>query len=391
MTLSRTINDQAVLPRISDYVDRFAADTPDAIAVVCSGRRVDYATLKQRVDRVSRALLAAGIQPGDRVAMLASPSLEFWELFLATAKVGAIWVGLNPRYSLPECSYILEDAKPALLVAVGDTGDSDAIARLAGLEARNPNVAIVTDIAGAGSARTIDDFLADGNDTDSSQWAEACAAVGSLDPCLIVYTSGSTGQPKGALLTHYGLSFGATMQTEHFDVARPSLVVAFPINHVASVADTCATTLVKGGKIVFLPGFDPVETVNQTEAERCTLMGGVPTMYQMQLAAPGFDMMKLASVELILWGGAAMPADIIERLMQSGKRLITAYGMTETATHITYTDPEATLDELANTVGRPDPNCEIRVRNTEGVEQGDTAAGEIQVKADFLLAGYWKR
>ena len=389
MTLPLEINGTEVMPRISDYVDRFAAERPEAIAVVCGDRRVSYGNLREQVDIAASGLLSHGIGHGDRVAMLAPPSLEFWIVFLATAKVGAIWVGLNPRYSLPECNYVLSDAEPKLLIVARSDGDPIPDSLVANIAEDNPELEILQTPDPDAGDEPLGALSALANDVDEDAVVAAASQVNTTDPCLIVYTSGSTGQPKGPLLTHYGLSFGATMQTQHFGVDDPSLVVAFPINHVASVADTCATTLVRGGKIVFLPRFDPVKTVNATRDEGCTLMGGVPTMYQMQLAAPGFSMSDLDGVELMLWGGAAMPADIVTRLKDSGARLITAYGMTETATHITYTDKNASLDELTTSVGKPDANCQIRIDGDP--DESGIVSGEVQVKADFLLAGYWRR
>lgn len=379
------------LPRISDYVDRYALRTPQATAVVCSGRRIDYGTLKRRVDAFAKALLAAGVRKRDRVAMLSTPRAEFWIAFLATAKLGAIWVGLNPRYSVRECDYVVADAGPLLLVAIAEYGGTRYQAHVDALLGAHPGISAVAFAGSLGGAVPLDDFVAEGRRIGDAELQAAAAGVATLDPALIVYTSGSSGQPKGAVLTHYGLSYGAMLQTAHFGLESPSIVVSFPVNHVASVADTCATTLVKGGKIVFLEHFDPAQSIEATAAERCTLIGGVPTMYQLQMSSPAFARADLSSLELALWGGAAMPEEIIRRLQALGVRLMTAYGMTETATHVTYTAPEADVDVLANTVGKPDPRCELRIATADGRPSSEDNAGEIQLKADFLMAGYWNR
>lgn len=391
MTPSLEVDGVAVLPRLPDYVDLFAGKTPEELAIVCGSRRVDYGHLKIKVYRFAAALLDAGTRKGDRVAMLSPPCLEFWIVFLATAKIGALWVGLNPRYSERECSYVLTDAAPRLLITIARVGDWSSATLIAELMRSRPGLEVVAFGGSLDGARQFDEFVETGAANGRGLLERAARNVRTTDPCLIVYTSGSTGNPKGAVLSHYGLSFGATMQTCHFDVGRPSLVVAFPINHVAAVADTCATTLVKGGKIVFLPAFDPVETIRLTALERCTMIGGVPTMYQMQMSYPEFDDADLSSLELILWGGAAMPETLIRRLKKLGARLITAYGMTETATHVTYTDPDADLETLATTVGRPDRHCRIRIATENGRDSSESNSGEIQVRADFLLCEYWQR
>jgi len=380
-----------VLPRISDYVDLYAGRTPDRTAVVSRNRRLSWRELQDAVDACARAYIAQGVRRGDRVAMLSTPRAEFWIAFLAAARIGAIWVGLNPRYTLRECDYVVGDAEPRLLLSLASFEERQYRETVDALRARHGNivaVAVDADIPGALPYRL---FLDDGSTIDTDRYRQAIDSVETTDPALIVYTSGSTGQPKGAVLTHYALSFGATLQTRHFRVDRPAIVVSFPVNHVASVADTCATTLVRGGKIVFQEQFDPVASVEATVAERCTIMGGVPTMYQLQASAPGFDEADLSAVELMLWGGAAMPEGLIHRLGETGTRLMTAYGMTETATHVTYTDEDAGIDILAGTVGRPDPRCRLRIATEDGGASSIDNTGEVQLEADFLMTGYWNR
>ena len=385
------IDGTRVEARISDYLDRYAESRPGEEAIVCGTRRMTYAGLVEQVDAVARALLAAGVRRGDRVAMLSTPRAEFWIVFLATARIGAIWVGLNPRYSLRECDYVLRDAEPALLILMAPSaagGSGSPVRALADQHDALPVVAFGGELDGV---RSFDAFIDAGSAVAADALDTAIEAVDTRDPALIVYTSGSTGRPKGAVLTHYGLAYGATLQTLHFAVASPSLVVSFPVNHVASVADTCATTFVRGGKIVFREKFDPAETVRDTAREACTLLAGVPTMLQMVAATPEFAGEDLSSVELVLWGGAAMPVALIERLKRKFPRLMTAYGMTETATHVTYTDEGAPVEVLANSVGRPDPRCELRIAagNDPAATGGNT--GEVQLRADFLMTGYWRR
>ena len=384
-----TIGNLAVLPRISDYTAHFAACSPDAVAVVCRGRRLTYADLEQAIESWSRALLAAGIRKGDRVAMLCTPRAEFWIAFLSAARIGAIWVGLNPKYSIRECKYVLDDATPGLLFMLASENGRSFAEHAGALGDAGLNIVSL----GGTLPGTVDiaAFLDAGSAVPGTQVDAASAAVETLDPALIVYTSGSTGNPKGAVLSHYGLSFGASMQAQHFALDKPGIVVSFPINHVASVADTCATTLVRGGKIVFQEHFDPVATVAQTASERCSMIAGVPTMFQMQTAEASFADADFSALELILWGGAAMPVECIETLQKLGKRMLTAYGMTETACHVTYTDADADLSVLATTVGRPDPHCRIRIQADDGLPASEDNPGELQVQGEFLMLRYWNR
>lgn len=386
-----SIDGVTVLPRLSDYVDRYATETPAALAVVSSSQRLSYSDLKTQVDVWSRALLAAGIRKNDRVAMLCTPRAEFWIAFLATSKIGAIWLGLNPRYSIRECEYVVADAEPTLLFTLSEFAGQPFAEQIGALTANRRELAVVTIGKAMPGTAGLDSFLEAGQTCTDEQLQTAVTAVATLDPALIVYTSGSTGSPKGAVLSHYGLSYGATMQTRHFALDHPGLVVSFPINHVASVADTCATTLVRGGKIVFQEQFDPVASVEATVKERCSMIAGVPTMFQMQMAQPGFDDADFSALELILWGGAAMPVECINRLKELNKRMLTAYGMTETACHVTYTNAGSDIDVLANTVGCGDPNCGIRIQTADGGLATEDNPGELQVAGEFLMLRYWNR
>ena len=388
---SMKIGGMTVLPRISDYVDRFSERTPDEIAIVCRGRRISYAHAAEQVDSWACALLAAGVRKGDRVAMLCTPRAEFWIVFLATAKIGAIWVGLNPRYSPREVEYVISDAEPGILVTLSSAGDQSFLPHVDGLTAKRPELIVVSIDEAMPGSTGLESFIAAGGGYPKKSLIDAAAAVDTLDPALIVYTSGSTGAPKGAVLSHYSLTYGATIQTTHFQLDSPSLVVCFPINHVASVADTCATTLVKGGKIVFQEQFDPSASVKATIEERCTMMGGVPTMFQMQMETDEFRTGDFSALKTVLWGGAAMPVEFIRKLQKLGKRMLTAFGMTETACHVTYTDESATLNVLADTVGRPDPHCEIRLETANGRPASEKNPGELQVKGEFLMLQYWNR
>jgi acyl-CoA synthetase (AMP-forming)/AMP-acid ligase II len=160
---------------------------------------------------------------------------------------------------------------------------------------------------------------------------------------------------------------------------------------VACVADTCSTTLVKGGTIVFQERFDPEATIAAVAAERANVWGGIPTMLQLEMGLPNFEGYDLSSVEMVLWAGAALPRETIIRLQRMGPRLMTAYGMTETSAHVTYSDDDADLDALAETVGRPDPRVACRIVDQDGNECAPGVDGELQFHGDYLMLGYYER
>lgn len=390
--MSQSFQRAPALGRLGEYASHHAAATPAAVAVVFGRQRVTYRELEAQVDACARALLASGIGKGDRVAVLSTPRPEFWVTFLATIRIGAIWVGLNPKYRLEELKYVVADCTPKLLLSIGAfegreyAGDVQALA--ASVAGGLQPVGLAGELAGA---RAFEDFLAGGRTVPDEALRRAEESVAATDPALIVYTSGSTGRPKGAVLSQHGLAAGAWMQTLHLAVQHPVLPVSFPINHVACVADTCGTTLVMGGTIVFQERFDPVASLEAVGAERCTMLGGVPTMLQMQLDHPRLRDFDLSSLQLIAWGGAPMPRESIARLQRICRRLLSLYGLTETSANIVFGDERDGLDLLARSIGRPDPGVQCRVMDDAGRPCAVGVPGELQFKADFFFVGYWNR
>lgn len=378
-----------VLRLISDYVHRHAVERPDHLAVVYQDQRLSYRDLAALVNQCAKALLASGVQLGDRVATLCTSRLEYWVTFLASAQVGAIWLGLNPKYRLPEMRYVIEDAQPSLMFAIAGFEQQDYSDSIAILQRDYQCIRQVVSLTDSlPGTLAFDAFLQSGNAIDDSALEQRQGQIQGMDAALLVYTSGSTGKPKGALLSHYGLCFGSAVQNTHINVTNPSTSCTFPINHVACVVDTCCVTLVAGGTLIFRERHDVAWLLETLGRERLTMVGGVPTMLLMLLEHPDFEQADFSSVELIAWGGAAMPVPLIERLQALAPRLLNVYGMTETAANTTFTSPDADLVELSETIGRPSPHMPCRIVNENGEPCGVGEPGELQFKGDYLLLEY---
>lgn len=382
------------LPRVGDYAYWHAAQQPEAIALTLDRVRVTYAELAQRIDELACALLAAGVRKGDRVATLQTPHPDYLVSFLATASIGAIWLGLNPRYQIEELRRAVADADPIILLtrsAIGERRYDREVSAIAG-NAPGLNDIVVFDgdpiISGATSMR---DFLTRGREVEAGALAIARAACGGLDPCLIVYTSGSSGTPKGALLHHAGIAAVSHAQNEYWPVEPCSIVNYFPINHVGCVVDCSMPCLVAGGTLHFMEQFDARDCLDLMARERVTIWGSVPSVFQLQLAVDGFAHYDLSAVQLIVWGGAAMPRALIERLREICRRMGTNYGMTETTGTITTIEPTDDPDVLADSVGRPIAGLEVRLVRADGETVEDGTAGEVQVRSPYNLLGYWNR
>jgi len=383
---------KVIYNRITDYVKKYAEQIPNIEASVYENQRITYKDLNEKVELCSKALLNLGIIKGDRVAMLCTPSIEFYVVCLATINIGAVWVGLNPKYCLNEYQYVIGDAQPKLLFACAKIGQRSYIDDVLSLYEEHSfleNIVAINDpIEGAINYQC---FLNASSVISDDKYIDVTQNVQPQEPALIVYTSGTTGKPKGAVLSHKGLCYGALVQTQHFNVSAPSVICNMPINHVACIADICSTTLVAGGTVYFQESFDPELMLKTIELEKINIWAGVPTMFLLQLNHPEYASYDLSSVNLILWGGSAMPEQSIKELEKIGSRMMVAYGMTETSAHTVYSSDDTTLDDLRDSIGFPDDKMPCRIVTEQGIGCNPGEQGEIQFKGDFLFLGYFNK
>lgn len=382
-----------LLPRISDYAAWLAERHPDDEALVLGDRRISFAELNASVDALARALLAAGVRKGDRVATLQTPHPDYLTVFLATASIGAIWVGLNPRYQRGEMLHVVTDAQPSVLVTRSDIEGRRYDEDVAALQAAAPTLRHVVAFDGERTpvgAMAMSEFLDAGTSISDAALDAARAGCGGRDPCLIVYTSGSTGAPKGALLAHDGIAAFCLSQNRLWPLSPFRAVNYFPINHVGCVIDISLPCLLAGGTLIFMEQFDPAGCLALMERERVTMWGSVPSVFQLQISLPDFEDYDLSAVQFILWEGAAMSRELIERLQAIQPNMATNYSMTE-ALGITIVTPTSDLDVLSQTVGEAFPEVEVRLAGADGRQVPDGEPGEVQTRSPFNLIGYWNR
>ena len=233
---------------LSALLAYWAVQTPGADAAIEAGRRLSYAQLEADVTAKARALIGAGVGHGDRVAMLAPPGVEFWIHFLAAAEIGAIWIGLNPRHTDLELSEVVARVTPRLLI-VPETLDGRSYEAWRSQQGHDVRVIAPDETFG-------DQALASVNLHEARR-----SLVGPNDPCLIVFTSGSTGSPK-AVVMRQGALVGASLIQASLWKATPLRVLNnLPVNHIGCVGDLGVYTLAGGGALVFAPRFDPAQTV----------------------------------------------------------------------------------------------------------------------------------
>ncbi|MET9514770.1 long-chain fatty acid--CoA ligase [Streptomyces sp. NPDC002994] len=365
---------------IGSWPARRARKTPDRIAVVHEDRTWTYRELHQRVLRLAHALRALGTGRGDRVAYLGPNHPAFLETLFATGALGAVFVPLNIRLAAPELAYNLSDSGSTVLIHAPEQAEA---ASAAAAEAGVPH-RIALDGAGAGVIG-YDELLAGGGTEPLDE------AVAPDEPCMIMYTSGTTGRPKGAVLSHANIAWNSVNVLVDTDLAGDEItLVAAPLFHTAGLNMTCLPTLLKGGRVLLLPAFDPDRVLELIESERVTYMFGVPTMYDALAARPRWADTDLSSLRTLNCGGAPVPARTIAAYLARDLAFSQGYGMTEASPGILYLDREQTSAK-AGSAGVPHFFTDTRVSLPDGREAAPGQSGEILVSGPNVMSGYWGR
>ena len=352
---------------IGDWVHRRRVKSADAVALVSGDVRVTYAELASRVDQLASALSGRGVGKGDRVAYLGPNAPEFLETLFAVTSLGAIFVPLNTRLAAGEIAYALADSGSSLLIV-------------------DPSLAslVPAEVAVLAVGPDYEAILAAGDP------AHLDHPVSLDDPLAILYTSGTTGRPKGAILTHGNLTWNAINAIVDYDVtsAEVALMVS-PLFHVASLGMGALPTLLKGGTLVLQPRFDPALVLAAIQEHRVTSLSGVPTTFQMLAEHPDWAGTDLSSLTKLTCGGSAVPARVASAYEERGLAFSSGYGMTETAPGATSLSPRHSASH-ATTSGLPQFFTSVRVVSRSGAPVPAGELGEIQIAGPNVIPGYWQ-
>jgi acyl-CoA synthetase (AMP-forming)/AMP-acid ligase II len=375
------------------YVEHYARLTPDAEALVLGDERLTFADFKVRMDALSRWLIAAGVKEGDRVATLQTPCPDYLIAFFAAASIGAIWMGLNPKYRRAELEYVVNDAAPRILLTrlqIGERCYAEDIAHLRNTCPAISRVLTFEDVAGEGLEK-LTDALTEGLAVTDAELEERRASSGGRMGCLLVYTSGSTGAPKGAVLHHEGIIEISLLQNQVWPVAPYRSLNFLPINHVGCTVDLAVPCVLAGGAMIFMEHFDARSSLDLIEQECVTFLASVPSVFALQIADPSFLKRDFSAVQLIVWEGAAVSSEVLDRLAAICPRLATNYGMTETTSAMTVEPPSDDRDVLLSSVGSVFPGVELRLVAPDGSEVTEGEVGEVQARSKYNFLGYWGR
>ncbi|MFI9273001.1 AMP-binding protein [Kitasatospora sp. NPDC052896] len=362
----------------------------EALVDLPSGRRWTYRQLADEVDVVARGLLSLGVRTGDRVGVW-SPNCPEWVLLqYATARIGAVLVSINPGYRTHELVYVLRQSGVRTVVATPSYKTSDYAAMLAEARPQCPELRDVL-LLGEDSWTAL---TAAGRAGDPSQPASVAAELSPDDAVNIQYTSGTTGFPKGATLSHRNILNNGYFVAELLNYTeRDRICVPVPFYHCfGMVMANLAATSHGACLVIPAPSFDPAATLAAVAAERCTSLYGVPTMFIAELNDPSFAEHDLSALRTGIMAGSPCPAEVMRQVMdRMGMREVAiCYGMTETSPVSTQTRPEDSFEQRVGTVGRVGPHLEVKVTDpATGRTVPRGTAGELCTRGYSVMLGYW--
>ncbi|WP_371516119.1 AMP-binding protein [Kitasatospora sp. NBC_01300] len=377
---------------IGENLDRAVRAFPERDALIdrATARRWTYAELAADVDALALGLLDLGIAKGDRVGIWAPNCAEWTLTQYATAKLGAILVTINPAYRSHELAYVLNQAGIRLLVAAERFKASDYAGMIEEVRPRCPELESRVLIGGP----DWDALLAAGRRADPGLLAQRQRELAPDDPINIQYTSGTTGSPKGATLSHHNILNNGYFVGELLNYTEQDRIcVPVPFYHCFGMVMANLAAISHGAcTVIPAPSFDPGATLAAVAAERCTSLYGVPTMFIAELADPDFARHDLTSLRTGIMAGSPCPAEVMKDVIgrMGMAEVAICYGMTETSPVSTQTRADDTVDRRVSTVGRVGPHLEVKVVDPatgRTVPRGEP--GELCTRGYSVMLGYW--
>jgi fatty-acyl-CoA synthase len=362
----------------------------DALVVRHQDVRWTYRELDERVDDVARGLLAAGIEKGDRVGIWAPNCAEWVLVQYATAKIGAILVNINPAYRTHELAYALRQSGIRLLVSATEFKTSDYVAMIESVRADAPALEQTVFLG----TRSWDARLTAGQAVPAGAVRQRMATRAFADPINIQYTSGTTGYPKGATLSHHNILNNGFFTGEVCGYSEADRIcIPVPFYHCfGMVLGNLAATTHGACMVVPAPAFEPVATLAAVQEERCTSLYGVPTMFIAELALPDFGSYDLTSLRTGIMAGSPCPVEVMKRAVSDMHmaEVTIAYGMTETSPVSTQTRADDDLERRVSTVGRVHPHVEVKIVDPDsGRPTPIGEPGELCTRGYSVMLGYW--
>ncbi|MET0885715.1 MAG: long-chain fatty acid--CoA ligase [Mycetocola sp.] len=374
------------LPEIQDlglgsWPARRARHIPNKVAWSFAGDDFTYGEIADRVERVASGLYKRGLRQGDRVAYMGTNHPAMIELVFASARIGAVTVFVNPRLSEPEARFILEDSGARFLLRGAETG-----AGFDFVQAGLPGVHQIVVDKGTAYASTRSDSYSEllmGGPVVRHRSSPLA------DTCLIMYTSGTTGRPKGAQISHGNILFNDFNTLIEYDL-RPDEVclAAAPLYHIAMLSGLVLPVFLKGGRSIIEPSFRPVDALRVMETEQVSSLFAVPAMMDAIMQTPEFASADLSKLRTVVVGGAPVPMRILRTWSQRGVEIQQGYGLTETSPGVSKLAAED-AERKAGSAGKAQFFVDVRVVDADGSDVGSEGTGEIITRGPNVFSGYW--
>jgi acyl-CoA synthetase (AMP-forming)/AMP-acid ligase II len=389
-SVTPTATGVSTIPQALEHASQAYADLE---AMVDDDRRWTFAELARDVDEAARALVAHGIAPGDRVAIWAPNMAEWAFAALGTYRAGAVVVPINTRFKGPEAGHVLRTSGARVLFTTTDFLDTDYVALLADADPQ-PRLDHVVVLRGPAPEGTVtwDDFVARAEETSPAVTAGRAAVVGPDDISDILFTSGTTGAPKGAMLRHGG---SVKAYTDWADVVGleqgDRYLIVNPFFHAFGLKAGILACVLKGVTIVPHPVFDVPSVMQRVADERITMLPGPPAIYQTILDHPDLARHDLSSLRLAVTGAATVPVEMIRRMRSelTFRTIVTGYGLTESTGIATMCRHDDDPETIATTAGRAIPGTEVKVVDDAGTELPADEPGEVVIRGYHVMEGYY--
>lgn len=387
-----------VFPFLWQYVEHWAEVMPDDPALRIEDTVISYRELAEQSRRLAAYWLSQGVGRGDRIVTVLPSIPAYVVSLLAAGQIGAILVPMDVRYQAAELRRLINHVEPQALVAVDRAGEYDVAGVLEQLQADLANIHTLT-VGSSGPGIPWKQVLPPL--TGARERLEAArAAVTPDDGALVVFTGGTTGVPKAALLSHRNVTTMCYLETEYFHrwlgesagEDRLKSLAALPPSHVGGTLELIGTALVGGWELLMMASWSPYPVLEATARERIPLMGGVPTMYAILLSLPDLDRFDLSCLKVAVLSGERVSQELLEGIRDRiCPNIVVGYGSTEAGAEVTFTEPGDDLRQLADGyVGKPLPGVEITIADEEGNPLPVGQVGEVLVRGPLTISGYFR-
>lgn len=365
---------------------------PSHTAIVFNQERITYQQLNDKVDSLATAFMRMGIGKEDRIAVILPTRPEFLYVWYAASKIGAAIVGLNVRYRQDEIVYMVNNAKPSVLVCINEFAGTNYCDFLTALRPKLPTIRHFIFLGQTAFVDATDFQQMMGEKAESSVIYKAAASADPFADNFIIYTSGTTGRPKGAVLTQNSILAMMRPWARNLGLNEADrMFCILPLNHVGGGTIVALSTLASGATLVMMDAFVPNKALALIQEFQCQAFGAVPTIYAIFFSLPDFRKEMLSSLQLAVYGGAAASPELLRKMKVNmpGAVIMACYGATEVSGFCTYTSAEDPVEKIMKTVGRAPECVGLRVvdpHNRKELPVGEI--GEVAVKGDLLIDRY---